>query len=169
MLYVTSDLQLGRKSISDQRGFSSPRVMANQIIQNWNSVVNDDDIVYCLGNFAIDPLAAESALESLNGSIYFMIGEWDKAIQEIIHEFPTHTVIPEQIVSIQSYDLVLSYWALERWVGMDDGSIHIHGGPFSKTDLTKGFKFNSSIEAWNYKPLSLDIIDDLVKISSTNF
>lgn len=66
MIYFTADLHFHHKNLvrclstwEDQapcRDFSSLQEMDETIINNINSVVNEDDVLYILGDFAIAPL-----------------------------------------------------------------------------------------------------------------
>ena len=63
--FVISDLHLGHKNIIKlcDRPFKSLEEMDNVIINNWNKVVTDEDIVYVLGDFAYKGLNAEKYLD----------------------------------------------------------------------------------------------------------
>lgn len=55
MIYFTSDLHFNHKRIiqSVGRPFANLEEMHNALVNNWNSVVNDDDTIYILGDFTI--------------------------------------------------------------------------------------------------------------------
>lgn len=52
-IYFTSDLHLGHDNIIRfcNRPFSSVEEMNDRIIQNYNSIVHKNDLVYILGDF----------------------------------------------------------------------------------------------------------------------
>jgi calcineurin-like phosphoesterase family protein len=83
-LFLTGNLQFGRPSAIKQfkRPFSSVEEMNETLINNWNSVVSAEDIVYVLGNFAWDPTTAEETLNKLNGIIVIVPGEIDEPVIE---------------------------------------------------------------------------------------
>lgn len=53
MIYYTSDLHLGHANVIrfDGRPFRDVEEMERKIIENWNSVVKNEDTVYILGDF----------------------------------------------------------------------------------------------------------------------
>lgn len=53
MIYYTSDLHLGHANVIrfDGRPFMDVEEMERKIIENWNSVVKNEDTVYILGDF----------------------------------------------------------------------------------------------------------------------
>ena len=55
MIYVTSDLHIGHDKdfMYTPRGFSSITEHDNAILENWNKIVKDDDIVYILGDIML--------------------------------------------------------------------------------------------------------------------
>ena len=55
MIYFTSDLHFGhdRDFIYKVRGFDSIAEHDEALISNWNSIINDDDIVFVLGDIML--------------------------------------------------------------------------------------------------------------------
>ena len=53
MIFFTADLHLGHENIIKQcqRPFNNVEQMDKELIKNWNSVVNENDEVYILGDF----------------------------------------------------------------------------------------------------------------------
>ena len=53
--YITSDQHFFHKNIIDyeNRPYSSVEEMNEDLITKWNSVVTDEDTVFCLGDFAL--------------------------------------------------------------------------------------------------------------------
>ena len=58
-IYITSDTFFGRRNIIEiaNRPFKDLDEMHAVMVNNWNSVVTDNDIVYHLGNFAWTPIS----------------------------------------------------------------------------------------------------------------
>lgn len=56
-IWFTSDTHFGHNNIMKfcQRPWKTVEEMDNALIQNWNSVVGENDIVFHLGDFAFAP------------------------------------------------------------------------------------------------------------------
>jgi calcineurin-like phosphoesterase family protein len=167
MIYFTSDLFLSRPQSAKTRGFASIQEMDDHIITNWNELVKPEDLVYHLGNFAWDPIGAEDGIQKLNGTIAFISGDWDLAIRDILGNIPQHEILKEEIVLLDALDLVISHWPLLDWPGMNDKTIHIHGGSKHKSVINKeSIRINCNTELWSYKPINLDTIMNLIDMFS---
>ena len=118
-VFVTSNLQLGRPAAMKtyKRKFKSVDEMDTFLINQWNSVVTANDIVYHLGNFAWDPRTAQSAMLALNGKIKFSLGEHDEAIELLDKKgmLRPGCEIVKCIETDKDNEAVLSYWPLNYW------------------------------------------------------
>ena len=59
------------------RPYKSSEEMTKILIENWNSIIKSDDIVFKLGDF-IWSGSWNSILEQLNGNIYLILGNHDR-------------------------------------------------------------------------------------------
>lgn len=76
-VFFTSDTHFGHENIIKfcNRPFSSVEEMNKALIENWNSVVSDDDIVFHLGDFAFGGSNVwNNAMNALKGKIYLIKG-----------------------------------------------------------------------------------------------
>ena len=78
-IFVVSDLHFQHMNIllleKERSSFSSITEHDNTLINNWNSVVSPEDVVFVLGDFIMG--AAENVpniLDKLNGTIYLILG-----------------------------------------------------------------------------------------------
>ena len=79
-IFVTSDTHFGhdREFLWGPRGFISHVDHDRQVIENWNSVVGPDDIVYHLGDVMLgDTEYGMGCLAQLNGHIKIIRGNHD--------------------------------------------------------------------------------------------
>ncbi len=158
-VFITSDTFFGRKLNAVSNGFETLEEMEDQIIENWNSKVGDNDIVYHLGNFGWDPISSESAIIHLKGTIFFVGGEYDKHLSEnSLIKVGKHHLLPV-IAEIPKLNLVLSHWPLENWLGKSEGTIHLHGGEKQETKMEKRFCVN--VKNWNWSPVEYDFIKEI--------
>jgi calcineurin-like phosphoesterase family protein len=162
--YITSDTWFGRPQILQiaNRPFANVEDMNAALIKNWNKKVKKEDLVFHLGNFAWDPITARKVLKKLNGKIFFILGNQDSALKEVIDEFPNAQFLDQTIAELAEFDAVLSHYPLAVWNGKDSGTIHIHGHTvFShKTDLTTERRFNVCTDFWGFSPINYLTLKD---------
>ena len=89
--FITSDLHLGHEQefLYGPRGFSSIKEMNEAIVEKWNTIVKPEDIIYNLGDIAMNDIsAAIPYLKQLNGFQWWIRGNHDsmKKIQQITDE-----------------------------------------------------------------------------------
>lgn len=163
--FITSDTWFGRKNILEiakRTKFKSVEDMNTQLINNWNSKVKNDDVVFHLGNFAWDPFTAKKVAPLLNGQIYFIMSNDDKPLLHIYNEYSHINILDNQIIVIPYNDIVISHYPLRMWSGQDTGTLHIHGHSiFSHpTDLINENRVNICSDYWNYSPVKLSTIKE---------
>ena len=76
-VFFTSDLHFGHQNILKfcNRPWETTEEMDKALIENWNSVVGKDDIVFDLGDFAFAPnWRWKEILSQLNGKHYLILG-----------------------------------------------------------------------------------------------
>jgi calcineurin-like phosphoesterase family protein len=93
MIFFTADLHLNHEKIIKYTGrpFKDVNEMNNTIITNWNSIVNHDDTVYHIGDFAfcwVKDLKHNEIVpyweSKLNGKIVHIKGNHDDSIRPCI-------------------------------------------------------------------------------------
>lgn len=82
--YVISDTHFGHANIIKlaDRPFKNVDEMNKTIINNWNSIVNDEDIVYILGDFSFKGKSADYYAKQLKGRKILIKGNHDKIDRE---------------------------------------------------------------------------------------
>ena len=80
-LLFTSDLHLGHRNVIKfcNRPFENEKEMNEKLIENWNSVVDEKDIIFVLGDtfWFNDSHVIKKVLNKLNGIIYIIPGNHD--------------------------------------------------------------------------------------------
>lgn len=165
--YITSDTWFGRPQIlqiANRSSFKTIEEMDTALIKNWNMKVKMKDVVFHLGNFAWDPITARKVLKKLNGTIFFVRGSQDDALEEVIKEFPRASFLQDSITELIDFDLVLCHYPLSVWNGKDSGTLHMHGHTvFSHpTNLKLEKRFNMCTDFWNYTPVNYLTLKDFV-------
>lgn len=113
-------------------------MVAKKIVKDWNAVVNDNDIVYVLGD--IVPFAsrtklkfAEPLLESLKGHKHLILGNHDTESSLFMEIAPKYFETIQQYLELEltveegTFNFVLFHYPIEDWNGKDKGWIHLHG------------------------------------------
>ena len=143
MKYYISDLHIGHKNIIrfDQRPFFDLSDMKQAIIKNWNSVVDKDDIIFNLGDFAFAPDKKwKEILGRLNGHHYLILGNHD------ITRWPGDSIMKlfervenQMILKIDRRTVYLNHYPYlcygGSWRGPENAVYalhgHVHSGPNS--------------------------------------
>ena len=78
MVYFISDTHFNHKNIIKycNRPYKSVEEMNKVLIENWNRVVKDADVIYHLGDFAL--YDEEELFNKLNGNIILIRGNHDR-------------------------------------------------------------------------------------------
>lgn len=167
-IFVTSNLQLGRPGAIKKynRSFEHVDQMTDQLILKWNEIVTQDDTVYHLGNFAWDPKTAQDATLRLNGTIKFILGEHDEAIQHLNKKgmLRPGCEIMRCIEEDPANKVSVSYYPLGAWPGKSKKWFSVIGYPAKsfKSDPKKRI-INASTDLWQHKPQELSKLVDIFK------
>ena len=180
--WFTSDHHFGHANIIKycERPFNSVAHMNAAMVGAWNGVVATDDIVYYLGDFAIQPHLVTEILPQLNGTKILIagnhdrchpkIGSPDKWLQAYLDAGFT-SVHVEHEMDIAGRTVLLHHFPYrvetdpkQKYYGqrpVDKGGWLIHGHVHHRWKLS-GKQINVSVENWNYEPVRLEAIADLI-------
>lgn len=177
-IWFTSDLHFYHRNIMNycNRPWETVEEMNEALINNWNSVVKDDDIVFNLGDFAFASNSKwKELLEKLKGKHYLIIGNHDVSrypgtkIMELFERVEQQILlkIDEQYVYLNHYPFLCyggSYrdnavWQLFGHVhsssnssGLDDSRL-IHLFPY---------QYDVGVDNNNYTPISWNQVKDKI-------
>lgn len=146
-IFFTSDMHVSHKNIlkfnPNTRPYSSIEEMNESLINNWNSVVGENDIVWNLGDVFFGPKeGVREFLSQLNGSHHLVLGNHDQRFAKMTKDGQLQlTELGENCLSmglfrsIQSYaelrlgkdTICLSHYAMRVWNKSDHGSYHLYG------------------------------------------
>ena len=84
MIYYISDSHFGDERVMRlaKRPFHSVNDMDDTMISLWNKQVGGTDVVYVVGDFAIDSQTAIKTLKQLNGQKILILGNHDACLNE---------------------------------------------------------------------------------------
>ena len=176
-IWFTSDLHMNhtQEFLYGPRGFSNEKEMNEAIVERWNSVVKTEDIVWNLGDIAMNDIAgAIPYLNMLNGTQYWLLGNHD-----------TNNKVERILRSCWKISVpALTYANLEKIGGMSIYMRHyptltanfdekhfsrhviaLHGHVHSKTNWiipTNPFLYHIGMDSHNCTPVNLDeILSDI--------
>lgn len=133
MKYYISDLHIGCINNHDNRTLEHDKLLIN----NWNTVVNNNDDVYILGDIGRlgnnkENAYVASIISQLKGKKYLIIGNHDKKglkdnrINQLFVNIKDYDVIGDNNNGI-NYNIVLSHYPILFWENQHKGYIHLYG------------------------------------------
>lgn len=168
-VFFTSDTHFGSKRTLElsKRPFNSVEEMDEQMISNWNSIVEKDDIVYHLGDFG-----NYETIRKLNGNIILLFGNYEhREILSVNHllelgfkevdTWKKRTILLEDIKS-DTYKEDNLYLNMAH----EPSNINNHYcknefnifGHIHKLQMVKRFGLNVGVDCHNFKPIDLDTV-----------
>ena len=181
MIYYISDTHFRDQSIFDKckRPFESLQDMEETIIQNWNNRINDDDIVYVLGDLVKDDEAsAIQIFNKLKGHKHLIVGNHDHQILEDIKSsnlFETIKFI--DLIFDGNRKVCICHYPLMDWMEFNRQGFLVYGHIHNKTakngkayQLMKEFyrdlpAYNCGVDVCNFEPKTLD---ELIHLKEVN-
>lgn len=155
--FVVSDHHFNHENIIEycNRPFDSVDEMNQHMIERWNSVVSEDDVIIHIGDVAFTGGGSDSPseiLENLNGQKMVIAGNHDESINP--DEFP-YPVVESTVIQYHGY----RFWCTHRPEDVPDEWTewlihgHVHNDqPFIEYQNNK---INVSVERTKYTPLPL--------------
>lgn len=160
------------------RHFKSLDAMNDAIVDNINSVVGEDDILFHLGDWSFggfDKIAQfRNRLHCKN--IHLILGNHDhhierdkEGIRELfasVKHYSRLTVVrPINKNSNTKYRFVLFHFPMASWDGMNDGIIHLHGHThLNKMDrMGNGRYMDVGLEGNELYPIQMEVVCELLK------
>lgn len=185
-IHFTSDLHFGHKNIIRfcNRPWKTTEEMDEGLIQNWNSMVKEDDIVFDLGDFAFATNGRwKDILSRLNGKHYLILGNHDVTRwpgDKIMSLF--ERVENQMIVKIDDRFVYLNHYPYLCYGGSWRGPKnavwqlfgHIHSGPNSSgADSDRlvnmfPYQYDVGVDNNNYTPVSWERIKEIIEYQVKN-
>ena len=160
-VFFIADTHFGDERIRkyENRPFENAAQMDRALIQNWNSVVDCDDIVYVLGDFGASGCESE-ILSELNGKKILVKGNHDEKSNEDYRCFGFYEVYDHPVI-IDGF-WILSHDALYVNENMPYANLfgHVHNSPIIK-DYSKQH-FCVCVERIDYAPISFKKIKKII-------
>ena len=191
-LWFTSDMHLGHRNVIKfcNRPFENEKEMNEKLIENWNSVVDEKDIIFVLGDtfWFNDSQVIKKVLNKLNGIIYIIPGNHDNF--ESYHRIADNPriILCDDIVQVflesednrwcrKIIELWLSHYPLMTWPHRENGSINLFGHIHSQKGKTEGVdqdlplhknQCDVGTDYWGYKPVKIETLLEKMEIVDKN-
>lgn len=168
--FVTADTHFFHKNIlkyqPDERPFADIEEMNETIIDNWNSMVNKNDLVYHLGDVGFASTAKLIPLiERLNGRIFLVIGNHDGGgarSARVKHLFEWQK--DYYALKYKGEYIVMFHYPIHSWNRQHYGSFHFYGHTHGSIPYTvKGYSMDVGMDTNNCFPYNLDDLLDYLK------
>jgi calcineurin-like phosphoesterase family protein len=140
--YFTADLHFSHEGMLSfgSRHFANVGEMNRVLIDNWNSTVRQDDIVFVLGDFSFElgnTSKVTSIFNELKGRKHLVIGNHDVLSDGDLH--PTLAALPwasQPKHYMETRDcgerIILSHYGMRAWNASHHGSYHFFGHAHGK-------------------------------------
>ena len=140
-----------------QRPFSSVAEMNKTIIDNWNSVVNKNDLVYVLGDFCWrgKPSQVNQMLLDLNGNKYLVKGNHDS---KQVHKSHFIWVRDLDTIRIGQDRIVLCHYPLRSWSSKSHGTYHLHGHCHGNLKSPIKNSLDVGVDSNNFTPVNWEVL-----------
>lgn len=182
-VFFTSDLHFGHKNIIEfcKRPFNSVEEMDEALIENWNSVVKPNDLVFNLGDFAFAPhWRWHELLARLNGNHILILGNHDISrwpgdkVMELFYRVEQQMIlkVEEQYIYLNHYPF-LCYGGTYRPAGYTVWQLHghVHSSPLDtdkrgkdnkRLSLRFPYQYDVGVDNNNFTPVSWNQIKEII-------
>jgi calcineurin-like phosphoesterase family protein len=179
MIHFTSDTHFGHTRIIElcNRPFATVEEMNAVLIDNWNSVVSDGDIVWHMGDAVMGSFAENvKILGQLNGQIHLVPGNHDRVSSAYHHRnaaafdrfqqmyLDQGVVIHDEWETMSHFDMCHYPFTDERYPELcpeNVGQWLVHGHVHDEWQVN-GRQINVGVDVWNYTPISFDTVMDII-------
>lgn len=166
-IYFTSDTHFGHRNIIDycDRPWTNVHDMNEGLIARWNKIVNDEDTVYHLGDFAmtIKDEEIKNIVRRLKGTKILILGNHDErtiarhSSQFIADDlfYDIHPGVKE--IKVGKKRIVLCHYSMEVWNGSHHGAYHLYGhshGTLPESESKRSF--DVGVDPNGYFPVSFE-------------
>jgi calcineurin-like phosphoesterase family protein len=171
-IFFTSDFHFGHTNVIrfDGRPFKDVDEMNQSLIDNWNSVVSDEDIVFYLGDLShrCRPEMVKELVDQLKGKIHFILGNHDRYRDisrlnrfEKIYDYGTDISVKDDDANRGYQDIVMCHYPILSWNKGHHGAWQLHGhchqSLHKNPDMEWFYKrkvIDAGCNGWDYTPIS---------------
>jgi len=164
--WFTSDTHFSHANIIKycHRPFKDTVEMNNTLIANWNALVQDNDIVYHLGDFTFgrEDYMFDMVFDKLRGKIVFIKGNHDKLAWRNRSKFFASSDSYREI-EVNGKDITLNHYAQRVWNRSHHGAWHLYGHSHGTLpDDPNSLSFDVGVDCHNYSPISFEQVEAIM-------
>jgi len=175
-LFFSSDSHFMHKNIIKycNRPFDSVDEMNKTLIERWNSVVGEKDLIFHGGDFCFGGKTQWTwLLKRLNGIKYLAAGNHDKSIasgffEDVQHRFNIRVIGDDEIAS-DGQRITIDHYPMLSWYQSHRGAWqlfgHVHGGLSNKglenSRLTPN-QMDVGVDVHNFRPISYEEVKTII-------
>lgn len=181
MIFYIADIHFRDEKIFKKcnRPFSNLIEYENEIIKRWNDKVKHDDLVYVLGDLALDD--CEEALEifnELHGHKHLIIGNHDDLLLEKIKTSNLFEFIDFiKVIQDGGKKVCVCHYPLMDWMEFNRNGYHVYGHVHNKSivngiayqQIKEYFRdkpaYNCGVDVTHYEPVTLE---EMIKLKEMN-
>lgn len=176
-IYFTSDTHFGHSKVIEycDRPFKDVYEMNEKLIENWNSVVKPNDIVFHLGDlFFGGDKVFESFIHRLNGKKYLCLGNHDfKNFKEKYYQY-FEDVNEQYYIKIDEQYIYLNHFPFLTYGGIlwDQPAWQLFGHIHSKNNISSEdnrvmktllpIQYDVGVDNNNYTPISYKDVKNII-------
>lgn len=163
-IWFTSDQHFGHRRIIEycKRPFASVEEMNDQLIQRHNALVQPDDRVYHLGDFALmTGPKIKGIVQSLNGQHVLIKGNHDHESVKRYMDFGFFNAVEKKIIPFAGEFVTLHHSPYDPVFNPDEGG-WLFCGHVHEAWKTKGKMINVGVDVWDYAPVSVHQLRKLI-------
>ena len=180
-VWFTSDPHFNHVNIIKycKRPFDNVEDMNQVLIDNWNMVVDHDDLIICCGDFSLGSSKdAINVLKKLNGHKLLIRGNHEKSVLNSreamdffdggVYDLLEVTILDEE-VSDGFQDIILCHYPMVVWDKSHRGSWQLFGHVHGMLDGDKRLSPNQidiGVDSNGFRPLSYQEIKEIITVQN---
>lgn len=179
-IFFTSDTHFNHANIIKycMRPFADKDEMNEALINNWNSVVKENDIVFHLGDFMFGNMNRFWDFRSrLNGKIYLIHGNHDYELMDKVNVDDGFEIVTSQLnIVVNGQKIYLNHFPLLTFDGIYKEKPswqlfgHVHSNkniPGTSADVKRldyllPMQYDVGVDNNNYRPISFDEVKSII-------
>lgn len=148
------------------RPFGDVPEMNRTLIDNWNSIVRDDGLVFVLGDMFYKSgtmILCRNVMTRLNGHKVLIAGNHDLHSRTDYRLLGFDDARDYLELLIGWRRIVLSHYPLLERNGFYRGAWHLHGHTHGRSSHFSSRVLDVGVDVWNYRPVSLERVSELLE------